>query len=103
MPTRCANVILLLGLVSLTIIAGCRSGGADDNAKPEVAPACVKYLGEATACDAKAAATAKPALDAVYQANKTSIDNADTQPKMDAVAEQCVRWSELLAQNPQCQ
>jgi hypothetical protein len=85
------------------MLAACREGGPEaGDAKPDVSPECQHYLEAAEACVEKAAPTAKPAVEAVYSANRTSIEEADTVPKMDALVKQCKRWSKLLGDNPQC-
>ncbi len=94
-----------VGTVTLLTLAavGCREGGtAQDTSKPELAAACVTYLDRAAQCGASQTGKAKDALDAVYAANKTTIDAADTPPKMESVEKQCGIWSEMLAKHPLC-
>jgi hypothetical protein len=94
--------LVALGLVVLCA-SGCRDDGGKDDVKPVLAPECASYLDSAKACAAKAENKAKHALDAVYSANQATIDKADTQEQMKALAGRCTKWAELLGKNPQCQ
>lgn len=94
---------LLLVLASTALLAtACRNAGDKKEAKPELSPACAGYMQQASACIDSAEDKAKPAVSAVYAANKASIDKADTAAKMEALTKQCEKWAELLGKNPQC-
>jgi hypothetical protein len=95
--------LLVCQAVLVVLLAGCREEQTKEDAgPPPLAPECSAYVASAEACVAAAGEKAKPAVQAVFSANQADITKANNVDKMKKLADQCKKWSELLAQNPAC-